>query len=127
MDFVNISLVLGNSLPPPTKTFDNFMKNNRYDKTLFLSPTDYLEIESIITSLKSKKSSGHDNISSQFIKQIKRNVSKAIAIIINISMEFGIVPNMLKLSKIIPIHKPKIKNYVQITDLYLFYHVFPRY
>ena len=110
MDFVNISLVLGNSTP---STYHHLIKYFiTCDKTLFLSPTDLLEIESIIASLKCKKSSGHDNISSQFMKQIKHNVSKPIANIINKYMENGIVPNIFKLAKIIPIYKPKIKNYV---------------
>ena len=105
--FTGVGEQFASKIPPPSRTFDTFLGTKRYDKTFTFIPTDYLEIEKIITCMKSKCSSGHDNLSSKFIKEIKFNVSKAIAIIINKSMESGIVPDILKLAKVVPIHKAK--------------------
>ena len=105
--FTGVGEQFASGIPPPTHTFDTYLKTKRYHKTLFFNPTDYIEIERIIASLKSKRSFGHDNISSQFIKSIKLEVSQGIAIVINKSMESGIVPDILKIAKVIPIYKAK--------------------
>ena len=60
--------------------------------------------------LKSKKSCGHDNLSMLFIKQIGLEISNPISILVNKSLESGIVPNIHKMAKVIPIYKSKEKD-----------------
>jgi len=83
------------SKPPSINPFDHYLKRKRHDKTFYFNPTDYIEIERIITSLKNKRSCGPDGINSQFFKAIKVEVSEGIAIIINKSLATGVVPDFL--------------------------------
>jgi hypothetical protein len=78
--------------------------------SLFFSPTDPNEIDRIIKSLKSKKSSGPDKISSFFFKQIGPSIAYPLSIIINKSLVNGVIPDNLKLAKIIPIYKAKERD-----------------
>ena len=61
----------------------------------------------ILQNLKPKKSSGHDNITSELLKQLDTSVAYPISIITNKSITSAIVPEFLKLSKVIPICKSK--------------------
>ena len=64
----------------------------------------------IISSLKSKASSGHDGVSSKLVKDLKYALVFLLSIIINNSLAKGLVPNMGKLAKIIPIYKANDKK-----------------
>ena len=82
----------------------------------------FLIIIAIISSLKSKSSSGHDGVSSKLVKDFKYAFSIPLSIIIiNNSLAMGLVPDMAKLAKIIPIYKAKdkknISNYRPISLL----------
>ena len=83
--------------------------------------TLYKEIYKILVSLRPKKSSGHDNISTYFLKKISQTISYPISILINKSFTEGIVPESLKIAKVIPIHKGKeresFSNYRPISIL----------
>ena len=89
-----------------------------------MAPTDHYEITKIITSLKSKNSSGHDNINSKFVKLIKQDIISPLVILFNKSLETGVVPDLMKLAEIIPIYKSKDKmllnNYRPISLLPIF-------
>ena len=54
-----------------------------------MSPTDEVEVGNIITSMKATNSSGHDFISSKFIKSIQNSICKPLSIIFNKSFETG--------------------------------------
>ena len=54
---------------------------------------------------------GHDNLSSQFLKQIKKYISIHLATLNNRSMAEGTIPDSLKIVKVIPIFKSKDKQY----------------
>ncbi len=61
-------------------------------------------------ALKPKKSSGHDGISSLLLKSLKDSICYPISLIINKSIETGIVPKNMKTAKVIPIYKSKEKT-----------------
>ena len=77
---------------------------------MFLTPTEPNEILKVIKSFKSKKSSGNDGISMTLIKQLGPSCSIPITYIINLSLSQGIVPDSMKLAKVIPIFKSKSRN-----------------
>ena len=52
-----------------------------------------------------KRSPGHDNIGNNIIKRIAKEISKPLAIVFNLSITTGKVPNQLKSAKVIPIYK----------------------
>ena len=70
------------------------------------------EVAKIISNLKSKPSSGHDNISSSLIKRIAEPLSIPLSLLVNQSLNAGIFPNRLKIAKVIPIYKK--------SDIFLF-------
>ena len=59
--FSNVGQAYANKIPITTITPDKYLKNKQLN-SIFLSPTDSEEIYKIINNLKTKNSSGHDNI-----------------------------------------------------------------
>ena len=85
------------------------MKNN---KSFFLFPTGEEEVTNLIRSLKPKTSTGHDNISSKIFKQLYLGIIQPCVHIINLSLSTGIVPEAMKLAKVVPIFKNNGSNIV---------------
>ena len=83
---------------------------NKSNLNMFLSPTDPYEVAKLIDSLKRKNSSGHDGLTSALIKDIKNDISIPLTILINKALNTGIVPELLKTAKVIPIYKAKDKK-----------------
>jgi hypothetical protein len=75
-----------------------------------MTPTDPEEILKILKATKSKKSTGHDNKSTHFLKQIDKHIATPISILINNSIQSGTIHDTLKLAKVIPIYKAKAKD-----------------
>jgi hypothetical protein len=110
--FTNVGPQYAEKIPRATKSYEYYLTENRTPnpKSLFLSPTDHVEIASIIKLLKPKKSTGHDNVSLHFLKQINKDVAEPISILVNKSICEGVVPDSLKIAKVIPIYKNKDKS-----------------
>ncbi len=108
--FTDVGPNLSKQIPASRKTYKEYMNINPPINSLFFNPTDPNEINSIIKLMKSKKSVGHDNISSWLIKKLNETISSPISILINKSMVEGVFPDKLKVAKIIPIYKAKEKN-----------------
>ena len=75
------------------------------DNTLFLSPTLPQDIEDLINSMKTNKASGPNSIPTKILKLFKKEFSKPLSDMINLSFNQGIFPNLLKIANVIPIHK----------------------
>lgn len=74
--------------------------------SLFLGPTDCLEILDIVYSLKIRSSSGHDEISSTLLKQIIGSILTPLMHICNFPIIWtGLFPSSFKLAKVIPVHR----------------------
>ena len=71
-----------------------------------------VEVSNIINALKPKHSTGYDNLSMHFIKQINDEICFPISIMINKSIVEGKVPDSLKIAEIIPVYKSKEKNII---------------
>ena len=61
-------------------------------------------------SFKMKKSTGHDGISIVLLKSLGESVCKPLSELINMSLIQGIVPDAMKIAKVIPIYKAKNKE-----------------
>ena len=94
---------------------------NRAQNSFFLSPTDKDEIAFIISSLDSTKSVGPNSIPTKILKLLKNDSSCQIVDIFNMSLTSGVFPSVLKLAKVIPVHKKDSKldfsNYIPISLL----------
>jgi len=119
--FSEIGPKFANQIPTPDKPYNEYLKNTGNVNSFFLAPTDSVEIARIIMSLKPKKSSGQDGISSKLLQTLCIQLSIPISIIVNKSMSSGKVPTAMKIAKVIPIYKSKDKmvmgNYRPISLL----------
>ena len=86
------------------KHFSNFLKN-RSHYSFFLSPTNKYKIINIISSLDSNKSIGPNSIPTKILKLLKNDISTQLSDIFNVSFSIGVFPFILKIAKVIPIHK----------------------
>lgn len=91
---------------------------------LNLHPTTTKEVSKIIRDMKTKNSSGFDDISSKTLKICENELVHPLVDIINKSFTHGHFPAKLKLAKVYPKHKQdnksKIENYRPISLLSTF-------
>jgi endonuclease/exonuclease/phosphatase (EEP) superfamily protein YafD len=128
--FTSIGSSFANKIyKPPDKSFKDYLKHKT--KSVFkFKEIQPLDVIKTISTLKSKPSSGHDNISSSLIKRIAKPLSLPLSLIINQSLKTGIFPCRLKLAKVIPIFKKDdltlFDNYRPISLLPVISKVFER-
>ena len=73
--------------------------------SFFLSPTSPSEIEKIINDLDIKKCTGPNSIPIFILKLFKPFFSSWLSKIVNLCFEVGIIPDILKIAKVAPLHK----------------------
>ena len=73
--------------------------------TIFLSPAVLEGIEDLISSMKTNKASGPNSIPTNILKLFKKESSKPLSDMINMSFHQGVFPNILKIANVIPILK----------------------
>ncbi len=110
--FTNIGIDFANKIPPSHTSANAYMTKSKFrnPQSMFLAPTDQNEILGILNGLKAKNSTGHDNLSSKLFKSLGQSVTRPISMIVNKSMESGVVPDNMKKAKVIPLYKAKSKN-----------------
>ena len=108
--FANIGKQYAEAIPPSRKTSKSYVTTAPNPKSLYFNPTDPFEINKIIRSFKAKKSSGDDGISMALLKNVCESCSVPISMIVNMSLEQGIVPDGMKLAKVIPVYKAKSRD-----------------
>ena len=74
-------------------------------QTFFLSPTDPEEIELIIKSLSTNKSTGPANISKSICKIFKLKLKTPLSNLVNLFFECRAFPEILKIASVTPIYK----------------------
>ena len=87
-----------------------------------MKPTSSHEVSVLISNLKNKKSSGHDDISNWMIIKLKNVLCVPLSIIINKSISEGQFPTRMKTAQVVPLHKGKekyLKNNYQPISLLL--------
>jgi len=75
-----------------------------------MTPTNPNEIYQVLKLLKPQKSTGHDNVSTYFLKLINVKVAIPLSILINKSVQTGVFPDSLTIAKVIPMYKAKAKE-----------------
>ena len=93
---------------------------------MYLAPTG--PISKIIQSFQAKRSTGDDGISMQLLKNMCDPCSVPIAMIVNMSLEQGIVSDAMKLARVMPVHTLNTLNTRVLTiDLFLYSQMFKKY
>ena len=81
------------------------IKRVRTNKTFRFSYVSTIFVEKQLSVLKRRKSTGPDELPAGMIKDCKKAISKALAFIINLSLQSGVFPSVWKGAKITPVHK----------------------
>ena len=104
--FANIGKTLSNKLPKPKQSIKTYLnKIPTCPTSMYLTPTNNIEIDQIIRRMQNKKSSGYDNISNQMLKWLRPVITIPLSIIFNKSLEQGVFPDSMKIAEIVPLHK----------------------
>ena len=106
--FADMGKEFAEKIPKASKSITVYLKLLQSNKSsLFLEPTCEKEIKRIVSTLPSKSSSGHDNISNILLKEIIDPLAKVLAEIFNKSMATGEFPSIMKLAEVVPLYKSK--------------------
>ena len=105
--FNNFFINIGKQVSETIKTNKDPMQYMPADRphSMYLTPTDPLNVINVAKLLKPKTSSGYDNISNKLMLEIIDIVAIHFSYIVNLSFSKGIVPIKMKIAKVIPIHK----------------------
>ena len=102
------------------KSFRDFLAN-RITENFIFSNCDEIEVTTIISSLSTSKSSGPNGIPTHILHLLKNDISVTLTKIFNLSLSSGVHPDLLKISKTIPIFKKGsrllVSNYRPISLL----------
>ena len=99
---INVGPNLAQKAPPTNKCFTSFL-NDRNDNSLFLIPTDTSEIKRVVNNLNNKMSAGQDGISNIVLKNIVDEILIPLEYIFNLSLVNGIVPEKMKIARVVPV------------------------
>lgn len=112
-----------------TRDYSHYMPTS-LNKSILLNKTTIEKVEKIIDSMSSKNSTGIDYISQKLLKLVKSKLLRTITNLINESIEDKVYPDVLKIAKIIPVHKSKAKDdcnhYRPISLLSVFNKIFEK-
>ena len=74
-----------------------------HSRSIYLDPVTPGDIINILNKMKGKSSTGHDSISYELLKSVRGEIAYPFSVAINSSLATGIVPDILKLAKVIPL------------------------
>ena len=59
----------------------------------------------IVNKLGTNKSPGHDGLKPDVVKKVAKEIAYPLMLIFNVSLSTGVVPDELKIAKVVPIYK----------------------
>ena len=118
--YTSIAEKLVTKLGKPSNKFQDYLKNPN-EHTIFLNETDHGEVATLLYKLDVTKSGDIYGITPRLLKDAGPSMASNLSILFNISLKEGIFPQLLKVSKVIPIYKAESKllasNYRPISLL----------
>ena len=120
--FINIGQSLAGNFES-TNEFEKYIPKSNSSVRSF-SPVTKEDVHKIIKSLKLKGSTGFDCVSNKLVRGLRTELAYPLKIVINDSLQSGIVPSQLKIAKVLPLYKAGNKqdfsNYRPISLLNVF-------
>ena len=114
--FVEIGLKTDKKISLTSKNYRDYLKDIYCNNTFFLRAVRTHEIQEIILTFDSNKSTGPSSIPIYILKAFNNFFSSILCKIINLVFETGIFPDLCKLAKVIPIYKRMMHYCVKTTD-----------
>ena len=102
--FTNIGPNLESSIPPSSRSCRSFLSGT-YMNSIFLRPTTEQEILEICSSFRSGAASGYDQITMNVVKETVDVEIQPLTYIIDLSLSSGVVPDQMKIARVIPLFK----------------------
>ena len=102
--FSSVGKNLASQVQVEKGSFKKYLRNKN-PHTIELTETNEVEVFKIIMSLSGKKSCGDDNIRPDHLKHCVHSIREPVTHILNASIRTGIVPDKLKIAKVIPVYK----------------------
>lgn len=122
--FIDLPSKINKEIPPVQTSYKQFLSVQNHSSSLYFRPTSVHEISNFVLTLKPSKACGSDDISPKVIKTCIQCIVEPLCDIFNKSLFQGIVPNKLKIAKVIPVFKKNdrknIENYRPIALLPIF-------
>ena len=111
--FSTVGRKVDQKIPIATGSYKDYFSKKDKDGKLFINPDNGFfitpsvpaEIVTLIDNLDTNKSSGPNGIPVQLLKTFKLFFAHWLSRLINMSFEFGIFPDILKIAKVTPLHK----------------------
>ncbi|MEL6989783.1 MAG: hypothetical protein AAGK97_18390, partial [Bacteroidota bacterium] len=99
--FINIGVQVSSAIPDTGAR----VRAKSNDSSMYLFPVTAAEVHRLILNLKSKSSSGFDGIPNNVVKVLDSKIVQCFTTIINNSFSSGVFPDLMKLSKVVPLFK----------------------
>ena len=123
--FVNIGPKLASNIQNTGKNYYDYLKGVN-PSSMYLKPIVEMDIIKIIDKFNSNKGAGNDNIGNFIIKRVANEIAKPLTMLFNLSITTGIVPEKLKIAKVISTKRVTLKS-SQIIDQFHCYRVSLRF
>ena len=127
--FVSVGPNLASKIPEVNTTYKYFLGDSP-DCELLDKELTYKEFDKSISSLKSNKAAGYDDLNSNVILHVISSIRKPLFHVLHLSIKEGIFPDLLKTSKVNPIFKKGepslLSNYRPISLIPIFSKIFER-
>lgn len=102
--FTTIGQTVSENVPLSPTHFGKYLTEN-HPYSFFFCPVEPVELVNTAKKLKPKTSHGFDEISTKLMKESMELIAIPLTHIFNLSFSSGIVPDKLKIAKVIPIFK----------------------
>ena len=102
--FSSIGPNLEKKIQPPPSSHKDFLLGS-FRESIFFSPTTEDKIITIAQSFASGKAAGYNNIPVSIIKESTQIISGPLAHIMNLSIAHGVVPDQVKMARVVPLFK----------------------
>ena len=113
--FTNVADNITNNLNPSDRDCSYYLTESN-SNFLFEQINSY-DLVKIVSGLESKASQDMFGLSNNLIKKVIDNIALPLTHIFNLSLQSGIIPNELKMAKVIPIFKLNSKDAELLSDM----------